>query len=412
MQRTWAARVGAAETNRGGAVSKVFAWNSYLAFGVDFEERPRLRANVLGRNVEFGRSGSSRKTRLSQNMDTFRNREFQTVRKDRRAFLKDIAVYGGVLALGAYTGKFGNAAVDAASPDNWSNQIGIQLTVVRDETAKDFDAALAKLAEIGYKAVEPVGFSGIDPSKYRAMLDSHGLIAPSIDQGFSTGADIERDLEACQTLGCKFAEPGMSGGGRVADGARGSPGAGGVPGARGRGRGPVAPQTEESVKQIAADYNRYGQAAKKFGIKVFFHNHVEHFELLEGSQTTLFDLFLSETDPDTVAMELDLGNTAIAGRDISDVVKKYPGRFPVWDVNDAFGIKNADADASATPNRRRLYTYAVPVGLGEVDLKTCFASAAVAGLTYAVVTQSNASTWGDSLAVARVSYGNMMKMRT
>jgi sugar phosphate isomerase/epimerase len=113
--------------------------------------------------------------------------------------------------------------------------------------------------------------------------------------------------------------------------------------------------------------------AKKFGIKVFYHNHVEHFELLEESQTTLFDLFLSETDPDTVAMELDLGNTAIAGRNISEVIEKYPGRFPVWDVNDAFGIKNADANA--TPNQRRLYTYPVPVGLGEVDLKTCFANA-------------------------------------
>lgn len=332
-----------------------------------------------------------------------------TPHTDRRLFLKDMAVYGSALALARHASEFSNLAVDAAPLDNWSGRLGIQLTVVRDEITKDLDAALAKLAEIGYKAVEPVGFRGVDPSEYRAMLDSHGLIAPTIDQGFSTGADLEKDLEACQTLGCKFAEPGMSGEGRGAGG-RSPAGIGGGQGAGGR--APFTPQTVESVKLIAADYNKYGQVAKKFGIRVFYHNHIEHFELLEGSQTTLFDLFLSETDPDTVAMELDLGNTAIAGRNISEVIKKYPGRFPVWDVNDAFGVKNADANANATPNQRRLYTYAVPIGLGEVDLKSCFASAAVAGLTYVVVTQGNATTWGDSVAAARVSYQNLTKMLT
>jgi sugar phosphate isomerase/epimerase len=342
--------------------------------------------------------------------------KFVSDRNDRRAFLKEMAAYGGALALGSYANKFGGFAVEAASPDDWSAQVGLQTVVVRDEITKDLDAALAKIAEIGYKAVEPVGFSGIDATKYRAMLDSHGLIAPSMDQAFSTGADMEKDLESCQTLGLKYAEPGGAGAGRGAGGGRG-PGGGGAAGAPGggggaRGRGPAAPVTEESVKQTAADYNKYGQAAKKFGIKVFYHNHVEHFELLENSQTTLFDLFLSETDPETVAMELDLGFTAIAGRNIPEIIKKYPGRFPVWDVNDAFGIKNADAIPNLTPNQRRVYTYAVPVGLGDVDFKSCFANAAVAGLKYAIVTQGNAATWGDSLAVARVSYQNLMKLRS
>lgn len=101
--------------------------------------------------------------------------------------------------------------------------------------------------------------------------------------------------------------------------------------------------SEESAKQTAADYNEYGQVAKKYGIKIMFHNHVEHFELLQDSQSTLFDVFLSETDPDIVAMELDIGATAIAGRSIPDLIEKYPGRFPVWDINDAVGIKIADA---------------------------------------------------------------------
>ena len=283
---------------------------------------------------------------------------------------------------------------------------------------KDPDAALGKLAEIGYKAFAPIGFSGIDPKKYRAMLDSHGLIASNIDSAVSTGPDMEKDLEGCQIMGIKYAEPGGGGGGRGAGGGRGSgaPGAGGGPGGMGQGasgrggRGPIAPVSEESAKQTASDYNKYGQVAKKYGIKIIFHNHVEHFESLQDSKSTLFDVFLSETDPDTVAMELDIGATAIAGRNIPDLIKKYPGRFPVWDMNDAFGIKNADANPGLTPNQRRVYTYSVPVGLGEADFRTYFASGPEAGLKYAIVNQGNAASWGDSLAAARISYQNLMKI--
>lgn len=325
----------------------------------------------------------------------------------RRSFLGDVARFGGALALGSYVSR-----LRAEGSADWSRQIGIQLTVVRDEMAKDVESTLAQLAAIGYRFVNPVGFSGLDAKAYRAMLDRHALIAPQIDLGFSTGTGMEEDLDGCQILGIKYAEPAMAGGAR-----RGSARSGGAqdpvrgPGAGGF-RGVVTPpqQTEEEAKRTAADYNTYGKTARKFGIKVIFHNHVEHFELLTGSKSTFFDVFLSETDPELVGMELDLGYTAIAGRNIPETIRQYPGRFPVWDVRDAFGVRNGDANPSATPNQRRQYTYSVPVGLGEVDFKTIFASAETAGLKYFFVLQDNAAAWGDSMAVARVSWLNLTKI--
>jgi hypothetical protein len=94
---------------------------------------------------------------------------------------------------------------------DWSKQIGIQLTVVRDQMLKDVESTLAQLAAIGYRFVNPVGFSGLDAKAYRAMLDRHALSAPQIDLGFSTGAGMEEDLEACQILGIKYAEPAVIG---------------------------------------------------------------------------------------------------------------------------------------------------------------------------------------------------------
>jgi sugar phosphate isomerase/epimerase len=326
----------------------------------------------------------------------------------RRTFLRDVARYGGgALAIGSSASR-----LRADAPVDWSKQIGIQLVVVRDQMTKDVESTLVQLAEIGYRVVNPVGFSGFDAKAYRAMLDRHGLIAPQIDLGFSTGAGMEEDLEACQILGIKYAEPALGGSAQ-----RGSARSGGAtdPYARPASAGfrrPATPppQTEEEAKRTAADYNTYGKAARKFGIKVIFHNHVEHFELLTGSKSTFFDVFLSETDPELVGMELDLGYAAIAGRNIPQAIRQYPGRFPVWDVRDAFGIKNADANPAATPNQRRQYTYSVPVGLGEVDFKTIFTNAETAGLKYFFVLQDNATAWGDSIAVARVSWQNLTKI--
>jgi hypothetical protein len=114
----------------------------------------------------------------------------------RRSFLRDVARCGGALAVGSLSNK-----VRAEDPVNWSKQIGIQLTVVRDQMLKDVETTLVQLAAIGYRFVNPVGFSGFDAKAYRAMLDRHGLSAPQIDLGFSTGAGMEEDLEACQILG-------------------------------------------------------------------------------------------------------------------------------------------------------------------------------------------------------------------
>ena len=307
-------------------------------------------------------------------------------RDSRRAFLKGIGACGAALAIGS--------KVHAASLSDWRKLIGIQLTVVRDEMLKDVESTLAKVAAIGYKYVNPVGFSGVDAKTYRAMLDRHGLIAPQIDLGFRTGPDMEKDLESCQILGIKYAEPAM-------------PGLGGRP----PGRPPAfVPETLEAAKRTAAEYNAYGKIARKFGIMVIFHNHVEHFELLANSKSTLFDVFLAETDPETVGMEFDLGYTAIAGRNIPQLIRQYPGRLPVWDVRDAFGIKNADAHPGLTPSQRMPYTYLVPVGVGDVDFKTIFAGAETAGLKYFFVQQNNAPTWGDSIAAARVSFENLTKI--
>jgi len=143
-------------------------------------------------------------------------------------------------------------------------------------------------------------------------------------------------------------------------------------------------------------------------MKMLIHNHTQEFEPIEGSKLRPYDILLAETDPAVVAMQLDIGWASVAGQNILEMFRKNPGRYELWHVKDATGLKSADP--KLTPNQRRQATSLVPVGLGDVDYKTIFANAELAGMKHFCIEQDNANAWGDSLAAARVSYQNLVKM--
>src|SRR5262245_58226523 len=290
-------------------------------------------------------------------------------RMERRTFLQHAIASA---AMGALSRR-------ALAATDWKAQAGIQLYTVRDLFAKDPEGTLAKVAELGFKEVEPTSYGNMEPKQFRAVLDRFGLKAPSTHAGATAGPNLEKQLEGFQTMGIQYTT--ISGGG-----------------AGGRG-----PRTEDSVKRSADQQNKNGQ----LGRKVLIHNHTEEFEVLGDSKLRMFDIQLAETDRALVTMELDIGWASVAGQDIVGIFKKHPGRSELWHVKDAHGIKAMPSQA--TPAERRRAAMLVPVGLGEVDYKTIFASAELSGLKHFYVDQDNAAAWGDAMAAGRVSYQNLIK---
>jgi sugar phosphate isomerase/epimerase len=162
------------------------------------------------------------------------------------------------------------------------------------------------------------------------------------------------------------------------------------------------------VKRSAAQYNEHGKVTKKYGMKILIHNHTQEFELLDDGKTTQYDVLLAETDPTLVAMQLDIGWASVAGQNILEMFRKNPGRYELWHVKDATGIK--DIDPKLTPNERRPKTKLVPVGQGEIDYKTIFAHADQAGMKHYCIEQDNAAESGDSMATATSSYDGLRKL--
>ncbi len=329
----------------------------------------------------------------------------------RRAFLKDVAVASGGLLFSL------NAPVLGAEIDpNWKEHIGLELFTVRDLLRQDYEGTLAKLAAMGYKEVEPADpYNHLAPNDYKALLDKDGLKMFSTHSGATAGPDLERQLEGFQLMGIRYTEvhaqrgPGGPRPARGPGGPGGPPGPGGPGGpGRGPGGGPPRqrpPQTVESVKTACAQMNKFGAIVKKFGMKILIHNHTGEFELLADGKTTQYEVFLAETDPELVAMQLDIGWAYIAGQDAIAMFKKNPGRYELWHVKDA---KFKELDPKLTPNQRMRAGKIVVLGQGDIDYRAVFAQAGVAGLKHFVIEQDTAGHDGrDALDDCRIAYQNL-----
>ena len=90
-------------------------------------------------------------------------------------------------------------------------RIGIQLYTVRRELARDPEATLARIAQLGYREVEFVAYPPGAPSAVRAMLNRHGLTAPSSHVPLQAlQGDWGRTLEQAAAIGQRYIVKGLT----------------------------------------------------------------------------------------------------------------------------------------------------------------------------------------------------------
>lgn len=178
--------------------------------------------------------------------------------------------------------------------------VALQLYSVRGDCAKDFDAALAQVAQMGFDGVEFAGYHSYNgkPQELRKRLDDLGLgvAATHIGTGTFRGDALKQTIEFHQVIGCKFLiVPG--------DGDFTHP---------------------EKSKALAQTFNETAAKLKPLGMACGYHNHTKEFTKLEGK--TYWDLFAERTSQDVI-LQQDCGWTAAAGLDPVAVMKRYPGRM-------------------------------------------------------------------------------------
>jgi len=333
----------------------------------------------------------------------------------RRSILEGMAALPALAMAATPLASFGQAAAPRAK---WADQIGIELYTVRDRMETDFEGTLAKLAALGFREVEPAnGYNNLPPKEFRALLDRVGLRAPSTHSAPAIGPGLEKELEGFQVMGIQYTSlpvqpqpvvPGRKPG----SGMLGAYLGGHNSFTQAEAFGPKQPLISLAQAQSrAAELNQYGKIASKFGIKMLVHNHTGEFmPLTDAPQRTEYDVYLKETDPSLVAMQLDIGWATIAGQDVPAMFRANPGRYELWHIKDLFGVRNLNT--KLPPLERIDAVTFEPYGVGQLDYAPFFALADVAGLKHFCLEQDNAATWGDSLAAASISVKNLRAMLT
>ncbi|HEY6158529.1 MAG TPA: sugar phosphate isomerase/epimerase [Gemmatimonadales bacterium] len=253
---------------------------------------------------------------------------------DRRDFIQLM----GAAALGAVFPPRAPSPYPLA-PLHKIDRIGLQLYTVRDEMKKDVEGTLARVAEAGYGEVEFAGYFGKSAAEIRAMLDHHGLTAPSTHVGLTTPEAWHEALDAAHVIGHQYIV---------------------VPWI------PVEQRTGiNGFKKIAAEFNKAAEQARAAGLQFAYHNHDFEFAPTDGKLP--YDVLLAETDPKLVQMEMDLYWITKGGQDPLAYFARWPGRFPLVHVKDSMGPPdNKMAD----------------VGAGKIDWKRIFAREEQAGIKH------------------------------
>ncbi len=200
-------------------------------------------------------------------------------------------------ALAAVAGPRLAAAADAPAPKPM--RVSVQLYSVRDDCAKDFDAALAAVAKLGFEGVEFAGYHGYKDraADLKKRLDDLGLAVAGthVPTASLRGDALERTIGFHRTLGCPFLIVGGDG-----------------------------DFTKPEKSQALADtFNAAAEKLAPHGMACGYHNHTKEFGT-DGDQTW-WDLFAARTAKEVV-LQLDVGWATEAGVDPAALIRRHPGR--------------------------------------------------------------------------------------
>jgi sugar phosphate isomerase/epimerase len=310
---------------------------------------------------------------------------------NRRHFLRTSAAAAlGSLALSNKTLAMLTPGTGHIGDRPQPHPIGLQLFTLFTFIDDDVHGNLQKVSAIGYKEIESAfskkgGFYGMKPKEFAAMVNDLGMSWKShhvLGAPFHMPANAKPMLDA---NGKPITFPPMHNLTEnmqqlVDDAAEG--------GIAYLVCANIPTHTAEEVKSSIDVLNKTGEACKKAGLTLAYHNHTGEFETVDG--VTPYHEFLQQLNPD-IMMELDLCWATKAGVDPVALFKAHPGRFPLWHC------KDLDKDRKGP----------CPVGEGVVDFPHIFASANVAGMKHFFVEHDMPA---DAFASITTSFNNLSKI--
>ena len=196
------------------------------------------------------------------------------------------------------------------------DRIGLELYAVRAAMKADPNKTLAAIRAIGYTDVELLwSFKnfGQSTAQVKAALNRDGLRAPSAHIAPELLLDAnewKRDVATAKEIGHQYLI---------------------VPSL------PAETNTSlDAWKKWADHFNKAGHVARAGGIWLAFHNEPDHMKPIGGEIP--YDVFVNRLDPNSVRLQLDVGNMLVGGGDPVQYFARYRDRY--W----SFHLKDVTAD--------------------------------------------------------------------
>jgi sugar phosphate isomerase/epimerase len=232
---------------------------------------------------------------------------------------------------------------------SFKGPIGLQLYSLRDEFSKRVPETLAKVHGFGFENVELAGTYGSSPEDFKKLLQKHHLNAVSTHFPFDRlKDDLDAVVREAKTLGVEYA------------------GCAWIP--------HEGDFDETECRNAAAVFNRAGEAFSRQGIKFFYHTH--GYEFRPHGNGTLFDLFMAETKPEYVRLQMDVFWVAHPGQDPVKLFEKYGSRFELMHLKDMKkGLKGDFSGHTDVAND-------VALGTGQLNWPAILKAAEKAGVRW------------------------------
>jgi len=228
---------------------------------------------------------------------------------------------------------------------------------------ENVEQTLTRIAEIGYTEVEFAGYFERNASQIRSLLDDNGLTAPATHIDLVTlERDWARAADFASTVGHKYIVVAW-----IADNER---------------------RSLDDYRRISDRFNAVGERARTEGLMFGYHNHAFEFEQIDGQIP--YDILVASTDPELVALELDLFWIIKGGGDPFVYFASQSGRIRMVHVKDMDRAGNM-----------------VDVGKGEIDFASLFSRREQAGIEHFFVEHDQP---GDPLESARASYDHLRRL--
>ncbi len=263
--------------------------------------------------------------------------------------------------------------------------IALQLYSVRDEMEKDFDSTIKKVKEMGYDGVEFAGLFNKSAKEVKVLLNEVGLAPVSAHVPYYDMLENpEGVISDYKEIGCEYvAVPYLTEECR--------PGTAGFE------------STVEGIRKI-------GEAAKKLGLQLLYHNHDFEFVKLDGKYA--LDVLYDTIPEDLLKTELDTCWVKVGGECPVKYIEKYSGRAPVVHLKDFVGSKDGGPlyqligidDNNNAENKKTEQSFEFrPVGYGVQDFPAIVKASEKAAAKWVVVEQDNPSMEKSTLECAKMS---------